>query len=80
MMLGLTGVYIVITADILKSYGSEHMVLVFISILKARLNNTKKQINLDELSLDDVFYIYQSICQVYKLERVYHSILPPLKG
>jgi len=79
MMLRPTGVYIVITADIIKSYGSEHMILVFISILKARLNNTKKQMNLDELSLDDVFYIYQSMCQVYNLERVYSSILPPLK-
>lgn len=78
-MLGTTGVYIVITADIIKSYGSEHMVLVFISVLKARRNNTKKQITLDEVSLDEASNIYQSICQEYDLERVYSSVLLPLK-
>ncbi len=78
-MLGTTGVYIVITADIIKSYGSEHMVLVFISVLKARRNNTKKQISLDEVFIDEASNIYQSICQEYDLERVYSSVLPPLK-
>ena len=79
LMLGITGVYIVITADIIKSYGSEHMILVFISFLKARLNNANKQINFDEVSLDEVSNAYQGICQEYNLERVYSSILPPLK-
>jgi Cdc6-like AAA superfamily ATPase len=64
----------VITADTIKSYGPEHMVLVLISVLKARRNTTEKQISLDEVS-----NIYQAICQEYNLERVYSSILTPLK-
>jgi hypothetical protein len=64
----------VITADIIKSYGSEHMILVFISFLKAR-----RGIITTQKSLDVVSYVYQSICQEYNLERVYSSILPPLK-
>jgi hypothetical protein len=50
------------------------MVLVFISVLKARRNTTGKQISLVEVS-----NIYQAICCEYNLERVYSSILPPLK-
>ena len=68
------GGYSIVTADIIKSYCTPHQILVFISVLKAKRNTSKKHIHTRE-----VLDIYYSICREHNIKPVYSSIIPPLK-
>ena len=63
-----------LTADVIKSYCTEHTVLVLISVLKSKRKSPKKNIK-----LLTVTRIYNEICQEYNLETVYRQIIDPLK-
>ena len=63
-----------LTASVIKSYCSEHTVLVLISVLKAKHKSPKRIVK-----LSTVTRIYNEICRKYDLEIVHRQVLAPLK-
>jgi hypothetical protein len=63
-----------LTASVIKSYCSEHTVLVLISVLKAKHKSPKRIVK-----LSTVTRIYHEICRKYDLETVHKQVLEPLK-
>jgi hypothetical protein len=63
-----------LTANVIKSYCTEHTILVLISVLKAKCKSPKKSVK-----LFTVARIYNEICKEYNIEIVYRQVIEPLK-
>ena len=63
-----------LTANDIKSYFTEHTVLVLICVLKAKRKSPKRNVK-----LLTVAYIYREMCREYNLEIIHRQLLAPLK-
>jgi Cdc6-like AAA superfamily ATPase len=65
----------VITSTTIKSYFTEHQILILISTLKAWRNKRKSR---RSITAGEVYGVYMSLCNDFGIEPIFRSALDPL--